>query len=109
MQAVSILQMTPQYVSETIRPVLACFPVDRAWLFGSVARGTQTRGSDIDLIVELQEYARLGLGFMDLEEMLCQALRHAVDVSTLQRERSTPIFLSSFDRDKVLVYERKTG
>lgn len=101
--------MTPQYVSETIRPVLERFPVERAWLFGSVARGTRTRGSDIDLIVELQENARMGLEFMDMEEMLCKALRHTVDVSTLQRDRSTPLFLSSFDRDKVLVYEHKTG
>ena len=101
-----IMEMTPQTVAATIAPVLERYPVERAWLFGSVARGDQQRGSDIDLIVELDGDAHLGLGFMDLEADLVRALRHAVDVRTLDRHRSTRAFLSNFDHERVLVYER---
>ena len=53
MRAMRIMEMTPQTVAATIEPVLERHPVERAWLFGSVVRGDQHRGSDIDLIVEL--------------------------------------------------------
>ena len=87
-------------------PVLECYPVERAWLFGSVARKDQQRGSDVDLIVELDGDARLGLGFMDLGTDPTRALRHAVDVRTLDRQRSIRASLSNFDYERMLVYER---
>ena len=106
MHTVRMAEMTPQIVSSLVQPVLARFPVERAWLYGSVARGDQHQRSDIDLIVELQEGARMGLDFMDIETELARAFRHPVDVRTLQRSRSTKAFLSNFDHEKVLVYER---
>lgn len=106
MRPMSIVEMTPQSIEEIIRPVLDEYPVERAWLFGSVARGDQTRRSDIDLIVELEEDARMGLAFMDMQADLTKALRHEVDVSTLERSQSTKAFLANFDHEKVMVYER---
>lgn len=106
MEAMRLVDMTPQLVSKMIAPTLDCYPVERAWLFGSVARGDQRGGSDIDLIVELCDDARLGLGFIDLQNDLSRALRHSVDVSTLDRQRSTKAFIANYDNEKVLVYER---
>lgn len=106
MHPVRMTDLTPQIVSDVARPVLAGFPVERAWLYGSVARGDQRRHSDIDLIVELQEAAHMGLDFMDIEEELVKAFRHPVDVRTLERSQATKAFLSNFDHEKVLVYER---
>ena len=106
MHTVRMTDLTPQVVRKIAQPVLARFPVERAWLYGSVARGNQRQQSDIDLIVELQEGARMGLDFMDIETELAKTFRHPVDVRTLQRSQSTKAFLSNFDHEKVLVYER---
>jgi uncharacterized protein len=75
--------------TETIRARLAAmlpelrerYGVQSLALFGSYARGEQTLGSDIDLVVDFDElpdlYAFVGLG-LDLEE----ALGMKVDVAT---------------------------
>lgn len=106
MEPKSILNMTPQSIGAVVRPILAAYPVVRAWLYGSVARGEQHRQSDVDLIVELADDARMGLDFIDMQAALTKALRHAVDVSTLERTQSSTAFLSNFDNEKVLIYER---
>ncbi|HBK07285.1 MAG TPA: DNA polymerase III subunit beta [Acetobacteraceae bacterium] len=50
-------------------------------LFGSVARGEAGPDSDIDLAVQLNRDARLGLwGLAGLEERLSGLLGHAVDL-----------------------------
>ena len=56
----SPLELDAAEVSASIGPVLSRWPVRRAWLFGSVARGEQRAGSDVDIMVELDEGASLG-------------------------------------------------
>lgn len=88
--------------------VLDCYPIQRAWLYGSVARGTNDVNSDVDLIVERVPGRRLTFALMDeLRDDLERLLGCAVDVNTLCRPRSSKLFLKFYDRDKVMVYERK--
>lgn len=54
------------------------FPVERLALFGSVANGTQTPGSDVDILVEVP--ASIGLRFVDLAERLESLLGERVDL-----------------------------
>ena len=54
------------------------FPVRRMALFGSVARGEATDGSDIDILVEVDP--TIGLGFVTLAERIEAALQHKVDL-----------------------------
>ena len=54
------------------------FPVRRMALFGSVARGEGTDGSDIDILVEVDP--TIGLGFVTLAEKIETALQHKVDL-----------------------------
>lgn len=50
-------------------------------LFGSVARGEATEGSDIDLAAELDRSAGIGLfKFMAMEERLAEILGRKVDL-----------------------------
>ncbi|MGA1264795.1 MAG: nucleotidyltransferase family protein [Prochlorothrix sp.] len=53
----------------------------RIALFGSIAQGTQTPNSDIDLVVEFEQ--PIGLKFVELCEYLETCLETPVDVLTL--------------------------
>ena len=96
-------------VAACVAPVFDAWPVRRAWLFGSVARGTQGPQSDVDLLIELEEDAELGFSFLVMEDEVAEALGCRADLMTLVRSRSTPAFLHELDRDKVMVYERTAG
>lgn len=102
----SPLELDAAEVSASIGPVLSRWPVRRAWLFGSVARGEQWAGSDVDIMVELDEGASLGFAFLTMEDEVADCLGCAADLVTIVRSRSTRAFLEEFDRDKVMVYER---
>ncbi len=101
------VELDAPLIAMCIAPVLDSWPVRRAWLYGSVARGTQSYKSDVDIMVELDGSKELGFSFLTLEDELADALGCKVDLNTIVRSRSTPAFLRAFDRDKVVVYERQ--
>ena len=58
--------LDPDKVARLVEPVMRRWPVREAWVYGSVARGTQQADSDVDITFELVEGARMGweiLGF----------------------------------------------
>jgi predicted nucleotidyltransferase len=59
------------------------FKVKTIGVFGSYVRGEQKRGSDVDILVEFEEDAKIGFfKFLDLEEFLSQKLGVKVDLVT---------------------------
>lgn len=56
------------------------FNVRRIGIFGSYVRGTETRTSDIDILVDL--YEPIGWEFIDLKEFLEKVLGMNVDLVT---------------------------
>ena len=58
----------------------ADFGVKRIAVFGSFASNTQTRNSDVDIIVELEK--PLGLKFFDLVDCLEEAVGRRIDILT---------------------------
>jgi len=68
-------------IGRKIRPVLRRGGVVRASLFGSYVRGEQTKGSDIDILIEFKGEKSL-LDLVDLEMELAQLLRKKVDLLT---------------------------
>ena len=80
-------------------------PIVRAWLFGSFARGEETPLSDVDLIVQYDDKARISLlkhcAIMnDLEELLDRKVDLVEDGELL------PFAVESANHDKKLIYER---
>ena len=69
--------------------------IRRLALFGSVLRDDFRPDSDIDVLVEFEPDARIGLRFFTLEEELSEILGRKVDLNT-------PGFLSDYFRDEVL-------
>lgn len=90
---------------EKISKYFANQPVNKAWLFGSFARNEEHAGSDVDILVTLDECAHVGLikfsGMrLDLKELLQRDIDLVVDGALM------PFAVESVDRDKVLIYER---
>lgn len=54
------------------------FPLRRMALFGSVARGEETEGSDVDILVDVDP--SIGLGFVTLAEKLEEVRGWDVDL-----------------------------
>jgi predicted nucleotidyltransferase len=69
--------------------------IRRLALFGSVLRDDFRPESDVDVLVEFEPDARVGLRFFALEEELSEILGRKVDLNT-------PGFLSDYFRDEVL-------
>ena len=68
---------TVEQVRERLSPVFDRYGVRRAVLFGSVAKGTATEQSDVDLLVDS---SLRGLRFVGLMEAARDALRKPVDM-----------------------------
>jgi predicted nucleotidyltransferase len=95
--------------SQLVKQIGAYFatqPVQRAWLFGSYARGEQREDSDIDILVAfdpnvgLFKYAAI---YTDLKELLGR------EVDLVQEGALKPYAAATADRDKILIYERPTS
>ena len=88
---------------QTIRDYFATQPVQRAWLFGSYARGEEREDSDVDILVEL-DYARpVGLEFVQMQLDLQSLLKKPID---LVSSRGVSKYIKPYiDADKVLLYE----
>ena len=79
-------------------------PVLKAWLFGSFARGEETPGSDVDILV-LLDYSKLdGFGFFGMWGDLERLLNRKVDLVT--EAGLAPYTRANVERDKQLIYER---
>ncbi len=70
--------------------------VRRLALFGSALRDDFTSHSDIDLLVEFEPGARVGLSFFTMQDELSELLGRTVDLNT-------PGFLGRHIRDRILV------
>jgi len=59
------------------------FSVKDLYLFGSIARDEAIDGSDVDILVEFQPDAKIGLfQFARLQRFLCELLECNVDLAT---------------------------
>lgn len=90
---------------------LSCFfktqPVDKAWVFGSFARGEETAESDIDILVKFSPEAHISLfGYLHMRNELKDLLERDVDL--VEEGQLKSFAIDSADRDKILVYERTT-
>ena len=69
--------------------------IRRLALFGSALRDDFRPDSDLDILVEFEPDARVGLRFFALQRELTELLGRSVDLNT-------PAFLSPYFRDQVM-------
>ncbi|MCL2486754.1 MAG: nucleotidyltransferase family protein [Oscillospiraceae bacterium] len=94
-----------EQIESTARKVLIQYPVKRAALFGSVARGDMTEQSDVDMLVEFLPDTR-GLDFFGLRVDLEDAFGRSVDLITWGAlSKSKPGFREVVESEARLIYE----
>ena len=98
-------------VDQTMADKLSAFfrtqpTVDKAWLFGSCARGEATPESDVDVLVRFQGNARVTLfSYASMQYKMEQLLNKRVDL--VEDGRLKDFARESAEADKVLIYERE--
>lgn len=77
-------------IEAKLTPIFARYGVERAFVFGSVARGEQTRRSDIDLIV-IQDVDQEPWGQMSaLERLISSIFRLVIQIACPESHRVKP-------------------
>lgn len=84
---------------ERVMAMLADYPVADAWVFGSVARGDDHAGSDVDLLVELKPGATV-VDILGLDEALSALLGCPVDVVTTSEIESNHLLRRGVNRHR---------
>jgi len=96
--------MSTKAMQQTIANYFKTQPVQRAWLFGSFARGEETPLSDVDILVALDHSQPIGLKFFGMWNDLEKLLDRSVDL--VEEGSLLPFAVESANRDKKLIYER---
>lgn len=100
--------MSSQVIQQTIADYFKTQPVLKAWLFGSFARGEETPQSDVDILIVPDRSGKpftlftLGGMYMDLKELLGR------EIDLVEEGSLRPYAAESANRDKKLIYERKS-
>ena len=95
--------MSTQTMSQVIADYFKTQPVLKAWLFGSYARGEQTKTSDVDILIRPEGSVglfKLSGMHLDLQDLL------KVDVDLVTEKGLLPFARKNADHDKILIYER---
>ncbi|MDR2626517.1 MAG: nucleotidyltransferase domain-containing protein [Dysgonamonadaceae bacterium] len=96
-----------QAIVNKLKAFFPAYPVEKAWIFGSYARGEETRTSDIDLLVRFDKDAHLSLfDYIGIKLDLEDTLRKKVDL--VEKGYLRRWAQESAERDKILIYERNS-
>jgi len=87
-----------------LQAFLPAYPIEKAWVFGSYARGEETRKSDIDIMVRFDKNIQISLfdyiGIMnDLEDLF----HRKIDLVEEGQVRAWA--QESVEQEKILIYE----
>ena len=95
--------MSTQQMTQQIAEYFKTQPVQKAWIFGSFARGEETPDSDVDILIvpdQMVGLFKLSGMHLDLQELLKMRVDLITDKGLLTTARK------SVDHDKILIYER---
>ena len=91
-------------IQDAVAEVASAYPIQRAYLFGSYARGEADEKSDVDLCIEgFKGFTLFMLGGFGQE--IQDRLDRRVDVA-YGADSLFPSVRRQFDKDKVLLYEK---
>ena len=99
--------MNKQKMTKVIAEYFKTQPVVKAWLFGSYARGEETPESDVDILVQYDENARISL--MTISHMmgsLEKAIHRRVDL--VEDGCLLPFAAETANKDRILIYARES-
>ena len=92
-------------IVDKLKTFFPIYPIEKAWIFGSYARGEETKKSDLDILVRFSENAKISLfDYVRIMDKIEKLLNKKVDMVS---EGGIMAFAKeSIDNDKILIYER---
>ena len=92
-------------ISNKLKSFFPVYPIEKAWLFGSYARGEETDNSDVDVLVKFDKNAKISLfDYVRIMDKMEKLLDKKID---LVSEKGIMNFAKeSIENDKILIYER---
>jgi len=98
--------MKQNVIVNKLQTFLPSHPIEKAWLFGSYARGEETAKSDIDIMVRFDKNADVSLlDYVKIMNKLKDFLHKKIDL--VEEGQLYTWAQESVDKEKILVYERK--
>lgn len=89
----------------SLKNLFSTQPVEKAWLFGSFAKGEETDRSDVDIMVTYSPGIRLGLfGIARLKLAIEDIVGRKVDL--VERGTLFPRVQKEVESQKIIIYER---
>ncbi len=104
------MNLINQHIDQ-IKKICSEHQVEQLFIFGSITTEKFNNQSDVDVLVQFgslinpEEYFN---NYMDFKEKLEYVLKREIDIVENQAVRN-PVFRKILDRDKVLIYERKSA
>ena len=96
--------LSKEQIGHIVKAFFAEKPVKKVWLFGSYARGEADETSDVDVLIDIEKGAKVGLRYFLWHEELGALLNKKVDVVSHGWENK---FIKPYiDKDKTLIYEK---
>jgi predicted nucleotidyltransferase len=96
---------------EQITRICSDHQVEQLFIFGSIVTDKFNEKSDVDVLIQFSQQINpedYFNNYMDFKEKLESVLKREVDIVENQAVRN-PIFRKILDRDKILIYERKSA
>ena len=95
-----------QTIINKLQVFFPAYPIEKAWIFGSYARGEETRKSDIDIMVRFDKDADISLfDYIKIMNRLKDFLHKKVDL--VEEGQLRRWAQESVDKEKILIYERE--
>lgn len=96
--------LTKEQIQSTIINFFADKPVNKVWLFGSYARGEADEKSDVDVLIDIDENAKVGIEYFGWYDELAEIFNKKVDIVSHGWE--SKYIKPYIDKDKVVIYEK---
>lgn len=102
--------MTSNFISvetimEKIAPIFEKYPINKAILFGSYAKGDATINSDVDLYIDTNGKLR-GLDFVRLLEILVNTLEMDIDLIDKSHIEQDSLIMQEIENGGMVIYEK---
>jgi uncharacterized protein len=104
------MNLINQHIDQ-IKKICSDHQVEQLFLFGSITTDKFSNQSDVDVLIQFSSFVDpldYFNNYMDFKEKLEDVLSREIDIVENQAVRN-PIFRKILDRDKVLIYERKSA
>ena len=95
-----------QGIVNKLQAFFPAYPIEKAWVFGSYARGEETRKSDVDIMVRFDKDADISLlDYVRIMNNLKDFLHKKIDL--VEEGQLYSWAKDSAEQDKILIYERE--